>query len=163
MNDKCVSVSCMEPDIRYNPYSKGPENGVAILKTAKGAVIKIYIGFGAYLGFDHNFSLYGTRGMIETDKTKPLEEAHSFAKFSDIPGSIKEKVEIPVTLKYPGEAAGGHGGADQKMMRAFIDCIINDTEPPINVDLGIQMSLPGILAHESAMQGGIPIEIPDID
>ena len=35
MNDKCVSVSCMMPDIQYNPYRKIPKNGVAIFKTAK--------------------------------------------------------------------------------------------------------------------------------
>lgn len=163
MNDKCVSVSCFEPDIRYCPYKYGPENGVAIFKTAKGAVIRILISFGAYVGFDHNFAIMGTKGTLETDKVKPLEEAHSFARLSEIPGSINEKIEIPVTLKFPGEAAGGHGGADKKMMLAFIDCIINDTEPPVDVDMGIRMSLPGIYAHESAVNGGTAIEIPDIE
>lgn len=162
MNDRPVSVSCMEPDIRYNPYKHGPENGIAIIKTAKGAVIRILICFGAYVGFDHNFSLIGTRGTIETDKTKPLNDAHSFARFSDIPGAYHEKVEIPVTLQFPGEYAGGHGGADRKMMLDFIQCIIDDTEPPINVDMGIQMTLPGLYAHQSAVQGGMPMEIPEV-
>lgn len=163
MDDKCVSVSCMTPDVRYNPYRKGYENSASIFKTQKGAVIKIFTGFGAYVGFDHNFSLYGTKGMIETDRTKPLLEAHSFARFSDIPGSIDTKIEIPVTLKFPGEKDGGHGGADRKMMRAFIKCIIDDTKPPIDVDMGIRMSLPGVFAHESAKNGGINIQISDID
>jgi len=162
MNDRCVSVTCMEPDIKYNPYKKGAENGVALFKTAKGAVIRIFIGFGAYVNCDHNYSLYGTKGTIETDRTKPLETAHSFARLSEVPGTFEEKIDIPVTLKFQGEGGGGHGGADGKMMHAFIKCIIDDTEPPINVDMGIQMSLPGILAHESAVQGGMPIEIPEI-
>lgn len=162
MDDYCVSVTCMEPDVRYNPYVKTPRNGVALFKTAKGAVIRILTVFDAFVGFDHNFSIIGTRGTIETDKTKPLEVAHSFARFSDIPGSIDEKVEIPVTLKFPNESEGGHGGADKKMLLAFAKCIIEDTEPPIDVDMGIRMTLPGILAHESAMQGGTAIEIPQI-
>ena len=77
----------------------------------------------------------GVLGAIETDKAKTLEEAHSFARFSDIPGSRDEKVEIPVTLRFPGETEGMHGGADLKMMRSFIKCIIDDTKPLIDVEL----------------------------
>lgn len=163
MNDRCVSVSCFEPDVRYHPYKEGKETGVAIFKTEKGAVIRILICFGAYVGFDHNFAIMGTHGTVETDKTKPLGNAHTFAKLSDIPGTFEKKMEIPVGLSYDVEGASGHGGADAKMMRAFIKCIIEDTDPPVNVDMGIQMSIPGILAHESALNGGMPIEIPVID
>lgn len=163
MDDKCVSVTCLEPDVKYNPYKNGPETGVALFKTAKGAVIRILICFGAFMKFDHNFRLMGTRGTIETDNIKPLEEAHSFGRFSDIPGSISQKVDIPVTLHFAGEQDGCHGGADRKMMMAFVNCILNDTKPPIDVDLGIQMTLPGIYAHESAVNGGMPIEIPEIE
>lgn len=161
MDDKCVSVSCMNCDSNYNPYRED-KNSVAIFKTKKGAVIRILIVFDAYVGFDHNFSIIGTRGTIETDKTKPLSEAHSFARFSDIPGTISQKVDIPVTLRFPGENAGTHGGADRKMMRDFIKCIINDEEPPIDVDMGINITLPGIIAAESAARGGELMEIPEI-
>ena len=92
----------MVPDVEYNPYCEIQKNGVAIFKTAKGAVIRILICFDAFLGFDHKFSIIGTRGTIETDKTKPFDDAHSFARFSDISGTIDEKVDIPVTLKFPG-------------------------------------------------------------
>lgn len=163
MDDRCVSVTCLEPDIRYNPYKTGKECGVALFKTAKGAVIRILINFGSYVGFDHNFSLMGTRGYVATDRVEPLNTAESYAKLASIPGSFEKMINIPVTLKNPGEAEGGHGGADAKMMRAFVQCIIDDTNPPLDVDLGIQMSIPGIYAHESALQGGMPIEIPEIE
>lgn len=165
MDDKCVSVTCFEPDIMYNPYKKNPaaQNGVALFKTAKGAVIRILICFGAYAGFTHEFQLYGTRGNISTDRTKPMDDAHSFGTFSDIPMDRDKKIEIPVALSSKQDAQGGHGGADRKMMLAFIKCILEDTPPPIDVDLGIRMALPGILAHESAEQGGAPIAIPDIE
>lgn len=162
MNDKVKTVTCMRPDVKYNPYREYIKNDIALFKTEKGAVIKIHICFDSYVGFDHNFALFGTRGTIETDKVKPLEEAHSFARFSDIPGSIDEKVEIPVSLSFPGEQNGGHGGADRKMVMAFINCILNDTPSPIDVDMGIRMSLPGIFANESCEKGGMPVEIPDI-
>ena len=163
MDDYCVSVSCMAPDAaRYNPHSKRDENGIAIFKTAKGAVIRIFIGFGMYVGYDHNFALYGTRGSILTDKTKPLEEAHSFAKLYDVPNTFEKFHEIPVKLSETDDVYG-HGGVDAKMIRDFIKCIIEDTEPPIDVDMGIRISLPGIIAKESAKRGGELLEIPVIE
>jgi predicted dehydrogenase len=162
MDDYCVSVSCMAPSsAKYNPYSKGDENGIAIFKTAKGAVIRIFIGFGMYVGYDHNFALYGTKGSVLTDKTKPLEEAHSFAKLYDTPDTFEKFTEIPVALSTTGDVYG-HGGVDAKMIRAFIKCIIDDTDPPIDVEMGIRISLPGIIAAESAKLGGKLLEIPQI-
>ncbi len=165
MNDRCKSVSCMVPDVSYNPYKTiSAQNGVAIFKTEKGAVLRILICFGAYVGLDHNYAIIGTRGTVETDKTKKLEEAHYFARLSDEQGSIDEKIDIPITVKYPGEEShprDGHGGADKKMLMAFIDCIINDKEPPIDVDLGIRMAIPGIIADISSQNGGAVTDIPD--
>ena len=162
LDDKCVSVSCMEPDIRYNPYRATPNNGVALFKTAKGTVIRILVCFDAYVHADHNFSIIGTRGNIATDKNVSVDIAHSFASFSDIPGTLAQKLEIPITTRFAGEAAGGHGGADLKLVQDFIKCILNDTKPPIDVDMAIRISLPGIIAHESAVQGGTALEIPEI-
>ena len=162
MDDECVSVSCMVPTVaRYNPYKTGDENGIAIFRTKKGAVIRILIGFGMYVGMDHNFAVYGTRGSILTDKTKPLSKAHSFAKLYEIPGAYEESIEIPITYSHTNETEG-HGGADAIMMRDFIKCIVNDTKPPIDVDMGIRISLPGIIANESAKLGGQLLEIPEI-
>ena len=162
MDDECVSVSCMAPTAaRYNPYKREDENGIAIFRTKKGAVIRILIGFGMYVGFDHNFALYGTKGSILTDKTTPLAQAHSFAKMADIPGTFEKAFEIPVTYAY-GEENEGHGGADALMMRDFIRCIVEDTAPPIDVDMGIKISLPGIIANQSAKRGGELLEIPEI-
>ena len=162
MDDECVSVSCMVPTAaKINPYKKGDENGIAIFRTKKGAVIRILIGFGMYVGFDHNFAVYGTRGSILTDKAAPLSEAHSFAKLYEIPGSVERAIEIPVTYSHD-DSNTGHGGADALMLKDFVKCIINDTKPPIDVDMGIKMALPGIIANESAKRGGELLEIPEI-
>lgn len=160
MDDYCVSVCCMVPDsAKYNPYREKGENGIAIFRTAKGAVIRIFIGFGMYVGYDHNFAMYGTRGTILTDKTKPLEQAHSFAKLYDTPDTFEKFTEIPVKLSDTDDVYG-HGGVDAKMIRDFIRCIIEDAEVPIDLEMGIRISLPGIIAKQSADLGGVLLEIP---
>ena len=74
--------------------------------------------------------------------------------------SANSKIDIPVTTAYEGEDNSGHGGADGKMVKDFISCIAENRKPDLDVDFAIQMSIPGIIAHESAVQGGVPMEIP---
>ena len=163
MDDKCVSVSCMVPDVEYNPYRESRKNGVALFRTEKGAVIRILICHDAFVGFDHNFALIGTRGTIETDKTKPLATAHSFARFSDVPGSLEEKIEIPISVNLPGEAAaGGHGHAERVMFKEIYRYLMDEIPCPLDINDAINMALPGIIAHESSLKGGALMEIPTI-
>jgi len=163
LNDRCVSVSCMIPETVYNPYRSPQQNGVALFRTEKGAVIRLLIIFDGYVGFDHNYAIIGTRGSIHTDKnTFVCDEAHSFASLSSIPDSMRRQIEIPVSTHFANESAEGHGGCDGKMVHAFIDCVLNDTDPPIGIDLAINMTLPGIIAAESAKQGGVLLEIPKL-
>ena len=161
IEDRCVSVSCMIPDVEYNPASSTEKNGIAIFKTEKGTVIRILICFNAYTGYGHRYMIVGTAGSIENDPTKPLEEAYSYASLREVDGSIYRKLEIPVTLMAEGEEET-RGRGEIKMLREFISCIQNDTPSPIDVEKAINMSLPGVIAYESAIRGGELMQIPKI-
>ncbi len=55
-----------------------------------------------------------------------------------------------------------HGGADFYCMQGFIDRIRGDEKADyIDVYEAIDMTLPGIFAYRSLLQGGIPLDIPD--
>lgn len=169
MDDRCVSVTCMEPDVVYNPHVPNKKAvGIALFKTAKGAVIKILICFGAYTSFDHNFRICGTKGNIMTDPFTIVDHAYSYANLESIPGtfSTTNKIKIAVNSRYQDEYGTGigvgHGECDFLMGNDFIDCILENRRPFLDAEFGIRMSLPGILAHESAVKGGMPIEIPEI-
>ena len=164
MDDRCVSVSCMAPKVKYNPYKQGAENGVAIFHTEKGAVIRVFVCFGAYVGgSENNYKLYGTRGSIDTGTNTDYTHGYSYAKLSAIPGTLYKKIEIPISSQFVGEKASGHGGADGLMLQDFVNCIIEDTAPPLDVNFGIAITLPGIIAVESAAQDGVLLKIPKID
>ena len=163
LDDRCTSVSGYAPKI--NPiaeYSTGTPNELAVFTTAKGATIKIFCSFGiTQEPARHNFIMYGSKGTIETAR---MGEERCYAYLKDIPHT-KGPIEIPVSSSYPdasSEILGGHGGGDYFMVKAFVDCILKDEKPPIDVDLGIRISIPGIFAHESAMKGGIPVKIEEI-
>lgn len=164
LDDRCVSVTCMESDVIYNPYfpeKKG--TGVAMFKTEKGRIIHILISFGSYTSPDHNFRILGTQGSLETDRLKKVYDAHTFANLQSIPNTFTQKLDIPVTTAYAGDTAGTHGGGDRRMMRDFLKCVTEGKKPKLDVNFALRMTIPGIIAHESAIHGGAPMEIPNFD
>ncbi len=59
-------------------------------------------------------------------------------------------------------AASGHGGIDGAMMLDFINCLWDRRPSPIDVYRGLDMTLPGILAYRSWVEGGRRLEVPDL-
>ncbi|HRS95748.1 MAG TPA: Gfo/Idh/MocA family oxidoreductase [Candidatus Latescibacteria bacterium] len=55
----------------------------------------------------------------------------------------------------------GHCGSHQFLVDDFVRACANRTVPPNNVWQAARYALPGIIAHESAMQGGVLLEVPD--
>jgi predicted dehydrogenase len=66
--------------------------------------------------------------------------------------------------RLPKEFAGlhnGHEGSHHFLADDFVRAIVDKTIPPINAWVAARYTLPGIFAHQSALQGGIQLEIPD--
>lgn len=55
----------------------------------------------------------------------------------------------------------GHGGSHPHLAHEFISALLEDRDPYPNAVLSANITCTGILAHESAMQGGAPIRLPD--
>ncbi|PSL32612.1 Gfo/Idh/MocA family protein [Dyadobacter jiangsuensis] len=56
---------------------------------------------------------------------------------------------------------GGHGGSHPHLAHEFISALIEDREPFPNAWQSANWTSVGILAHESALQGGALIKLPD--
>ncbi|MBR5519011.1 MAG: Gfo/Idh/MocA family oxidoreductase [Clostridia bacterium] len=162
LDDRCDEITGFIPNI--NPIEDihpAPPNGVAMIKTKKGTLIKIYIGFGIHHMYAHNFAMYGSKGSVENQRGKELRDAKTVASLDSVPYT-QEAIEIPVTTAFPNTANLGHGGADPKMVDAFIDCIIKDEKPPLDIDFGIDIALSGIYADMSSKNGGKMYKIPEV-
>jgi hypothetical protein len=55
----------------------------------------------------------------------------------------------------------GHGGSHPHMVHEFLTAVTEDRDPFPNVFQSANWTSVGILAHESAMQGGKIIQLPD--
>ncbi|MDR0473539.1 MAG: Gfo/Idh/MocA family oxidoreductase [Treponema sp.] len=64
-------------------------------------------------------------------------------------------------LSLDRDASGGHGGSHPHMVHEFIRSILENRKPFINEINGANIVAAGICAHESAMNGGEVITLPD--
>jgi hypothetical protein len=72
---------------------------------------------------------------------------------------------FPLGTTHPDAPArarlGGHGTAEYAMTNAFMASLLDGRPVPIDVYAGLDMTIPGLCAHLSSQQGGIPVAVPD--
>ncbi len=60
----------------------------------------------------------------------------------------------------PGVGAGGHGGSHGQLTNDFIESILLDRKPIVDVSEALNMTLGGVIAHKSALKDGQWMKIP---
>ncbi len=112
--------------------------------------------------------IQGTRGIWMEDKRALFLEGCSPTDPSywdhhwESDEKYMEEYKHPLWKEYEEYGLrGGHGGADYLVVRAFIESVQNQTQPPIDVyDTASWMSVTALSEHSIAM-GGQRVPIPD--
>ena len=63
----------------------------------------------------------------------------------------------------PGVGAGGHGGSHGQLTNDFIESILLDRKPTVNVGDALNMTVAGVIAHKSALKDGEWMKIPQYE
>ena len=63
----------------------------------------------------------------------------------------------------PGVAGGGHGGSHGQLTNDFIESILLDRKPIVDVSEALNMTLAGVIAHKSALKDGQWMKVPQYD
>lgn len=146
-----VEVSCMgipstidhlkPANNRYNnPF--GTE--IALFRAHDGGMSRMAVSWDT--PGDH-----GERGRVRFDK------GSYYGKFEGLEQSLPDLERPPLP---PGVSAGGHGGSHGRLTDEFITAILEDRTPLVNVALALNMTVSGIVAHQSAMKDGELLKIP---
>ncbi len=60
----------------------------------------------------------------------------------------------------PGVAGGGHGGSHGYLTDEFVAAVLQDRRPLVDVAMALNLTVPGIIAHQSALKDGELMKIP---
>jgi hypothetical protein len=63
----------------------------------------------------------------------------------------------------PGVPEGGHGGSHGNLTHEFISAVLQEREPLVNIYEALAMTIPGIVAHQSALKNGELLKIPQYE
>ncbi|MCX7705170.1 MAG: Gfo/Idh/MocA family oxidoreductase [bacterium] len=162
MNDRIVKACGLTTGFRMYPqYSQHPgflDFEVGLFQTEKGSVVKILRSQVPACPHFVWYCLYGTKGHLENRRVKGEGFIYIEGK-SAADGEVFTSAIVDPNA--PEEARkGGHGTSEYYMIRDFLQAIKNDTEPPINVFRATEWTIPGIIAHQSAMKGGKWLDVP---
>jgi predicted dehydrogenase len=127
---------------RYqNPF--GTE--IALLRTSEGGMARVGISWDTFVPGSETGRVYGQRGyMVGTSYTGQLQ------KLPDL-----ERPPLP-----PSVDPGGHGGSHGPLMNEFVSAILEDRKPLVDIVLALNMTVPGIIAHRSALKHGENLKVP---
>jgi predicted dehydrogenase len=129
---------------RYkNPY--GTE--IALFRTSEGGMARMGVSWDSP-GYT------GEMGRVRGQKGSYYEDHDKYN------GLVKELPDLKRPPLPPGVAAGGHGGSHGYLMNEFVLSILQNRKPLVDVAQALNMTVGGIIAHESAMKGGELKKIP---
>lgn len=170
LDDRVVTVSCMGTGAHVRPESENDDSSVMLCRTAKGALVKIRHDEMSPRPMTHNYAaLQGTKGAYEAARHRDDTHRVSFVRSDetlDVSGRAWQSLwdfeeHLPDYWRASPEATDSHGGSDGFTLAAFLDSIVEGSEPPIDVYRALDFTVPGLMAEVSIAQGGAPIAVPN--
>lgn len=146
-----TEVSClgMKTDIAHfqpgsNRYKNSFGTEVALFKTSEGGMSRMAVSWNTPGDEGERGRVRGQRGAFH-DRYQGLEK--------NLP--VTERPPLPPTVD-----RGGHGGSHGYLMNEFVTAVIQDRQPLVNIAMALNMTVAGIVAHQSALKNGELLKIP---
>lgn len=147
-----TSVSCtgFSADIAsYKPganvYQNTFTDEIALFETAEGGTSRMAMCKGIRGKGGETGRVFGEQGWMEGTKYQ---------------GSMKKLPSIARPPLPPGVKAGGHGGSHGQLTNEFVLSILADRKPLVDIVQALNMTVGGIVAHQSALKGGERLKVP---
>ena len=179
--ERLTEVSCLgwgddDPILKDNAYMNPFWNETAFFKTSGGHAFRVAVFWkGAHRGTERA-QWYGDRmsfffpdpnglGPVIVKSGKLLEkDGGGFVRQA----SGLEKYEQPDwwstdMLPAPLRHNSGHEGSHTFLTHEFVDALAKARRPTVSVYEALAYTVPGIIAHQSALKGGVQMKIPSFD
>ncbi len=127
-----------------NAYKNPFGTEIALFRTAAGGMSRMAVSWDTP-GDE------GERGRVRGQKGSYHD------KFEALAASLPDLTKPPLP---PGVEAGGHGGSHGYLMNEFVTAILQDRKPLVDIAMALNLTVSGIIAHQSALKNGELLKIP---
>ena len=147
-----TSVSCLGfrgnfPDCQpqNNRYANPFADEIALFQTSEGGASRMSMCKSVFDRIEETGRVFGEKGSMDGAKYR---------------GSVRPLPDTsvpPLPATVPG---GGHGGSHGQLCNEFVTAILENRQPLVNIHEALAMTVPGIVAHQSALKDGETLKIP---
>ena len=143
----CMAIpTSMERRKKANQYNNPFATEIALFRTSEGGMSRMAVswdtpGHGGEMG-----RVRGEKGSMYNGEYKGI---------GDISKLNLAKPPLP-----PGVKPGGHGGSHGYLCEEFVTSILEERTPLVNIAWALNMTVSGIVAHQSALKDGELLKIP---
>lgn len=164
LNDRVQTVSCIGNQLKSYAYDlPWSDLQYASMKTEKDTMLFAGAGFSfphidrGPLGC-HWYDFRGTEGCAESPRSKG-DHFRVWKRGEE--HFVNQDYAVTPKKATKEEADTGHGGLDYKPVSLFIECLLNDQQPDMDVYKAVETAAPAILASESYQKNGKTFEVPN--
>lgn len=152
-----TEVSCMGNRSIHAQYM--PENNtykspfgseIALFRTSEGGMARMAVSWDTPEMHGEVGRVSGQNGAWWNRPFNGTDRSNELVKTLDL-----EKPALPPTV-----AGGGHGGSHGHLTEEFVRSILSDRKPLVDIAMSLNMTVAGIVAHQSALKDGELLKIP---
>ena len=147
-----VSCTGIPSRIKYlqaqnNPYKNPFGTEVALFRTSEGGCSRMSVSWDTPGDGGERGRIRGERGSF-------------YQKYEGLEKNLPNLRRPPLP---PTVDPGGHGGSHGYLTDEFVTAILQNREPMIDVNQALNMTVAGIVAHQSALKDGELLKIPQFN
>ncbi|MCA9258867.1 MAG: Gfo/Idh/MocA family oxidoreductase [Planctomycetales bacterium] len=131
-----------------NRYQNPFDSETALFRTAEGGSSRMSCYWGAAGSSGEYGQVRGERGAMNGTEFSPAGDER-------INNVALSKPQLP-----PSMQAGGHGGSHGYLTDEFVTSLLQARQPMIDIAWSLNMTVPGIVAHQSALNDGELLKTP---
>jgi predicted dehydrogenase len=143
----CLGMPSLIPQLQpqNNRYRNPFGTEIALLRTSEGGMARMAVSWDTQGPESETGRVRGQRGTMWA---------------APYVGDEKKLPDLTLPPLPPGVATGGHGGSHGPLMNEFVTAILEDRRPLVDIHWALNMTVPGIVAHQSALKGGETLKVP---
>ena len=146
-----TEVSCMGiPSVidqlkpANNPYKNPFGTEIALFRTSEGGMSRMAVSWDTPGDSGEKGRIRGQKGSF-------------YGQYQGLEKNLPDLKRLPLPPKVD---AGGHGGSHGYLMNEFVTAILQNRKPLVDVAQALNMTVAGIVAHQSALKDGELMKIP---
>ncbi len=131
-----------------NPYKNPFDSEIALFRTSEGGASRMSVCWGTRASHGEYGHVRGELGKMEGTQFQPAGDLQRL------------KVKLSKPQLPPSMQGGGHGGSHGYLTDEFVSALLEQRAPLIDIAWSLNMTVPGVVAHQSALKNGELMNVP---